>query len=93
MPIPIFFSFVERFEYIIGFDGDFAFVEHGAVEAEDVNEEVVDGLALVFLEVVTLVGQVDVANVILGTIKTIDALQIGELWRFRYNYEGFIVIR
>jgi hypothetical protein len=40
---------------------------------------------------VTLVGQVDVANVILGTIKTIDALQIGELWRFRYNHEGFIV--
>ena len=93
MPIPIFFSFVERFEYIIGFDGDFAFVEHGAVETKDVNEEVVDGLALVFLEVVTLVGQVDVANLVFGTIKTIDALQIGELWRFRYNYEGFIVIR
>ena len=50
-------------------------------------------MTLVFLEVVTLVGQVDVANVILGTIKTIDALQIGELWRFRYNHEGFIVIR
>ena len=85
--------FIKRFQDFVGFDGDFALVEHRAVEAEDVNEEVVDGLALVFLEVVTLVGQVDVANVILGTIKTIDALQIGELWRFRYNHEGFIVIR
>ena len=85
--------FIKRFQGFIGFDFYLTLVEHGAVEAEDVNEEVVDGLALVFLEVMTLVGQVDVANVILGTIKTIDALQIGELWRFRYNYEGFIVIR
>ena len=48
---------------MVRLDGDFAFVEHGAVEAEDVDEEIVDGLALVLVEVVALTRQVDVADV------------------------------
>lgn len=48
--------FIKRFQGFVGFDFYLTLVEHGAVEAEDVNEEVVDGLALVFLEVMTFVG-------------------------------------
>ena len=64
---------------MVRLDGYFAFVEHGAVEAEDVDEEIVDGLALVLVEVVALTRQVDVADVTLGIVEAIDALQIGEL--------------
>ena len=72
------FLSIQRLEGFVGLDGNLALVEHGAVETEDVDEEVIDGLTLVLFEVVTFVGQVDVAHLVLGIVETIDALQIRE---------------
>ena len=70
---------IQRFQRLFRFYLYLAFVEHGAVKSEDVDEEVINGLALVFAEVVALVGQVDVTYLVLGSVEAIDALQIGEL--------------
>ena len=67
-------SFVQRLQGIIGFYLYFTFVKHGAVQVEDVDEEVIDRLALVGTEVMTLIGQVDVAHVISGTVEAVDTL-------------------
>ena len=75
----IVFSFIQRFQRLFWLNGDFAFVEHRTVKAEDVDEEVIDGLALVLLEVVAFVGQVDIAHLVLCSIEAVDALQVGEL--------------
>ena len=79
MRLIIVFSFIQRFQRFFWFNGDFAFVEHRAVEAEDVDEEIIDGLALVLAEVVALVGQMHVTHLVLGSVEAVDALQIGEL--------------
>ena len=79
MRLIIVFSFIQRFQRFFWFNGDFALVEHRAVETKDVDEEVVDGLALVLAEVVELVGQMHVTYLVLGSVESVDTLQIGEL--------------
>ena len=66
MRLIIVFSFIQRFQRFFWFNGDFALVEHRAVKAEDVDEEVIDGIALVFAEVMTFVGQMDIAHLVLS---------------------------
>ena len=81
MRLIIVFSFIQRFQRLFWFNFYLALVQHRAVETEDVDEEVIDGIALVFAEVVALVRQVDVTHLVLGIIEAINALQIGELQR------------
>ena len=69
---------IQRFQCFFWFYLYLTLVEHRAVQSKDVDEEVIDGLALAVAEVVALVGQVDITHLVLGSIETVDALQVGE---------------
>ena len=69
---------IQRFQCFFWFYLYLTLVEHRAVQSKDVDEEVIDGLALALAEVVALIGQVDVAYLVLSAIETIDALQVGK---------------
>lgn len=61
---------IQRFQCFFWFYLYLTLVEHRAVQSKDVDEEVIDGLALVLAEVVALVGQVDITHLVLGSIET-----------------------
>ena len=62
-----------KLEVVFRLDGNFRLVEFRAVEAEHIDEEIIDSLTLRGAEVVTLVGQMDVANLTSSTIERVDA--------------------
>lgn len=71
------YSFISKLQLFFFFYRHLTLVEFRGIETEGLDEEIINGIALVRTEVMTLIRQMDIAYILLLAIESIDALQIG----------------